>query len=459
MVIIDKKSLALGELLNRPEADSLAKKVIGAYKPNVMHATNVANIKACKAAAVESCAKLLGFKVRDDDDKKLYKNLDILSDRVILKIESLFEIMCDECHEEYQNTLDDDPILQCQNCMQGSHGCESFKSKYEALKQFLGGENSLSGLIWLCHGCLLKNDTSLTSPGQMQTATDEGVADETPTAGNITDTENDDNVRATGDQGNQSNNTSREVPRPKPICELYRKRQCPHGPKGDWVINGAVCQKRHPPKCGRYMKFGKYGCPSEKKCKKWHPPLCYRSVRDRVCIDATCQYYHLKNTQREIHAHPSYPQNFPAALQNVNAPRPEVTMQYQAGSSYASIASRSQNPGGTNTGTPTGQMVNGHENCHANDINNDNDGTHENHTRENAFLAQMVAQIKEGLATAMNEQMAELRSSIPNIVQDVVRNHTQAGQVQKYAMAPHYQQTVQGAANLNLHQPPPVFQV
>ena len=41
MVIIDEKPLALGELLNRPEADSLAKKVIGAYRPNVMHATNV----------------------------------------------------------------------------------------------------------------------------------------------------------------------------------------------------------------------------------------------------------------------------------------------------------------------------------------------------------------------------------------------------------------------------------
>ena len=112
MVIIDKKSLALGELLNRPEADSLAKKVIGAYKPNVMHSTNVANIKACKAAAVESCAKLLGFNVRDNDDKKLYKNLEILSDRVILKIESLFEILCDECHEEYQNTLEDDPVVR-----------------------------------------------------------------------------------------------------------------------------------------------------------------------------------------------------------------------------------------------------------------------------------------------------------------------------------------------------------
>ena len=62
--------------------------------------------------------------MRDDEDKKLYKNMSVLVDRVILKIESLFETQCEDCNEKYTNSLEDDSPFTCKLCMQGSHNCQ-----------------------------------------------------------------------------------------------------------------------------------------------------------------------------------------------------------------------------------------------------------------------------------------------------------------------------------------------
>ena len=309
--MMDKKTLAIGGLLNSPEADALSKRVLGAYRPSVQHATNVANLKACKAAPVEACAKLLGFKVRDENDKKLYKNLGILCDRIVLKIESLFEITCGECLEEYQNTLEDEPLLQCKICMQGSHNCDKVKRKYEALNSVLTEENSLSGFVWLCHGCLSNNNLSLIndtqdSSGQEISSVDQVInsqsqSNESEGSEIVTGSQNDQGTETYVPPRRRNENSSPQTA-PREICELYRKRQCPHGPKGNWEINGAVCEKWHPERCIRYCNYGnakRVGCRQPQSCGKWHPPLCRYSMRDRICINIdTCVYWHLKYTQR-----------------------------------------------------------------------------------------------------------------------------------------------------------------
>ena len=89
----------IGGLLNT--ADALTKKVISAYNPAVLYKTNLLNIKRHDAAHLEAAATYLGLTVRDDEDKKLYKNQEILSDRIILSIEALFETTCTECDEVY----------------------------------------------------------------------------------------------------------------------------------------------------------------------------------------------------------------------------------------------------------------------------------------------------------------------------------------------------------------------
>ena len=107
----EKKKVVMGELLNN--AEPTARRVITAYNPDQKYKVNLKNLKACKAAPLEACAKLLGLAPRDEDNKKLYQNLGILSDRIILKIEALFEIDCDDCKETYRNKLGDTPPLHC----------------------------------------------------------------------------------------------------------------------------------------------------------------------------------------------------------------------------------------------------------------------------------------------------------------------------------------------------------
>ena len=123
----ENQKTVLGELYNL--ADPLAKKVISAYSPDVKYKKNMANIFGrYDAAHIEAAATILGLKVRADE-KKLYKNLKILSDRVILKIESLFESSCTECGETYCNKLSDAPLMTCYLCLQGCHNCAKIVEK------------------------------------------------------------------------------------------------------------------------------------------------------------------------------------------------------------------------------------------------------------------------------------------------------------------------------------------
>ena len=78
----DAKKVVLGSLLNN--ADATSKKVISSYNFNASYKANLDKIKAHNATALEACASYLGFKVRDGD-KKLYKNQEILCDRLIFK--------------------------------------------------------------------------------------------------------------------------------------------------------------------------------------------------------------------------------------------------------------------------------------------------------------------------------------------------------------------------------------
>ena len=129
-----------------------------------MYNFNLKNLKACKAAPLEACAKLLGLAPRDEDNKKLYQNLGILSDRIILKIEALFEIDCDDCKETYRNKLGDTPPLHCRLCLQGSHSCEAIQKKLEAYKPIVDAGGTPTGIVWLCHECLKKNHLDVLRP-------------------------------------------------------------------------------------------------------------------------------------------------------------------------------------------------------------------------------------------------------------------------------------------------------
>ena len=168
----EKEKVVIGGLVN--QADALAKKVLAAYNPSVSYSTNLLNVTKRNNAELEACAKLVKLKVRSDDgnNTKLYRNKDILADRIILRIESLFEAECSDCRSTYQNTLDSAPLFTCRLCLLGCHNCDEMKERAANI-----GDEIPEGFVWICHVCLEKNNLADMSPPQV--TKDTSTKDET----------------------------------------------------------------------------------------------------------------------------------------------------------------------------------------------------------------------------------------------------------------------------------------
>ena len=84
--------LAIGEILDK--ASNLHKSVIGAYRCEAGHESNVATLSSSKfsATTLSSCAVYLGItiKVVDTHNVNIFDNKKEVADRIILKIESYF---------------------------------------------------------------------------------------------------------------------------------------------------------------------------------------------------------------------------------------------------------------------------------------------------------------------------------------------------------------------------------
>jgi hypothetical protein len=250
----EKKKIVLGSLLNA--AGAAAKRVISSYSPEKTYKANMKALKACKAAPLEECATLLGFTCREAD-KKLYRNITILTDRIILKIEALFEIHCDDCHETYSNTLEDEPPLTCRLCMQGSHNCDPVKEKMKTLKPIMEAENLPSGMVWLCHECKKKNDLSFLQPVMPTTLANNQGAENNPEEDDIDkdeeeEEEEEEERRISPRRGRDLNDAipkdaiPKDVTSKENVCEMYKRRQCPHGRTGKTLVEGLPCSKSHP---------------------------------------------------------------------------------------------------------------------------------------------------------------------------------------------------------------------
>ncbi len=149
-----KQLEVIGGLLNAENTH--AKRAISSYEPTASYNSNLKALKKCNAAQLESWATFLRFALRNEENEKLYKNLEILSDRIILKVESLFEMKCDDCNGTYQNKHGENPLLTCALWMQGSNDRQAKQVKIEKLD-----EEKPVDMVWLCNGCLAKNNLDL----------------------------------------------------------------------------------------------------------------------------------------------------------------------------------------------------------------------------------------------------------------------------------------------------------
>ena len=317
--ITEKQMVVIGGLVNT--ADVHAKKVLASYKPAVSYAQNMVQLKKCNSAQLESCAKLVKLAVRTEDGKetKLYKNKSVLADRIILKIESLFEATCSDCNAVYQNTLESAPPFTCRLCLLGSHNCEEITKRAENV-----GSPTPAGFVWLCHVCLGKNDLEdmgfpVEEPESKNSRSEslhvieeeeeneedkeeeEGEAAEDNTSGDRVSPRRGRAHEPKGNQRAENRNQSKD----NAICELYKRRSCPHGRSGKLKVEGQICQKSHPKRCFRFCDYGprhRNGCNKGSKCQYWHPKLCKFSLKGTGCTTHGCTYQHLiadRQSQRQ----------------------------------------------------------------------------------------------------------------------------------------------------------------
>lgn len=406
----EAKKLVLGGLLN--EADALAKKVISTYNPSVPYKVNLDKMKAHGAAYLEACADFLGFTTREND-KKLYQNQNILCDRMILKIESLFDIDCDECNSTYRNELTDEPLLECRLCMQGCHSCDGMKDKANALKDLREKGLLPPGTAWLCHECLKKNDLNLLTKAQK--APNSSLDPTAPPLDKIEeDADGEEEDERESPRRGRNNSSSQDQPKTGhdhtvDICRDYVFRKCPHGLTGKRLIDGRKCQLKHPPRCHRYCRFGedkRLGCRRGKECKYYHPKLCRQSEISRSCMNRDCSFVHLKGTKRPPKQHenarsqqaPSYA---PEIKQPLNRdPWPPLSQQ----SRFNSMGSLSTPypPTVDNTARPKKQRNNSQS------------------ERDNSFLEKLLENLKDGIVNQMDSKIADLKEQIPSMIQESV---------------------------------------
>ena len=381
----EHQKTAIGGLLN--PADELSKKVISAYNPAVKYQTNLYNIKRFDAAHLEAAAAFLGLNVRLND-KKLYKNLSVLSDRVILRIESLFETECTTCGETYCNILADKPILTCYLCLQGCHNCPGVTTKFKETAE------QAAGTVWLCSGCLKKNDLTL-APTKKPSVANAAVKEEEE------EEEEDEEV---DDHSPRRNREEKEADKDEtrvPVCQAYKRRECPHGLTGKRLLNGKPCPNRHPPRCFRYCKHGenmKLGCIKGNECKYFHPRLCRNSVSRRVCLNADCTLVHLKFTKR-----------------SQDGERKKTTQPKLADNSNTERQLRFSSMGtlsGTTPYNPTIQKRSRAPLLH--------EPIAENRKEQDSssFLLKLMENLKDGILLQITDKLQEFQTSIPEMVRE-----------------------------------------
>ena len=231
---------------------------------------------------IELCAESLHIEISDNKGKN-FKKMDLIK-KILSKIKSLLPMHCRECQGTYKLAIDEEPLVTCFLCEKPSHNCAA----YESIKTNLPSLKRL-GFRYVCAEC----DSS---PSLQQAAA-------------LPESDLGEESRKSVDQKDNNTHTvlssaapsPKSIPKPIPICQRYRRGQCPHGVKGKKLVEGERCAYAHPRKCHKFLSAGndkRYGCGHGKKCKFLHPVLCPSSGKgDGVCSRKSCKLVHLKRAR------------------------------------------------------------------------------------------------------------------------------------------------------------------
>lgn len=296
---------AIGNLLL--QADEPGKRVLTAYVPTASKTANIASIKAFNLDVIEPFAEFMGIELANEQQNKIYTKA-TLAVRIYQAIEAMLPSTCSDCGQIYMNELQpaDAPLFHCFICYQGAHHCVTIKSRHTALME--SAVPIVAGSVWLCHTCL--GDHNPAKPRASKIRHDSNASQtHTRHASNASHPGNEAENRDTVLQNQQNTqpqeqevvNEQQHVP-PKQICPRYKTGKCPHGLRGNKVVEGNTCPFDHPKRCIKFCGFGpkhKYGCKKSTNCRYFHPALCKFSVQKKLCTNESCTFVHLKGTKRK----------------------------------------------------------------------------------------------------------------------------------------------------------------
>ena len=317
MSVIDESiKISIGRLLQN--ADECSKRVLTAFDPSAKRSANIKAISSFNLDILEPCATFLGINLADSDGNKIFTKESLVS-RILLGINSLLPSQCSECSESYvvEVNPDNPPRFTCFQCFQGSHDCDRITAVHEALSTV----GLLAGHVWLCSECHASsnpvkprrsksrhNSTGREDPALSRIRHELGQQIHSPPGQSPQPLENVDNLRQdpsvaldTESQADESEPLANSSQTGQ-ICSKYKTGKCPHGLRGNKVLNGTVCKFQHPKRCTRYSRFGtqkKVGCTKGDNCQYYHPKLCKFSVKEKCCTNKECTFVHLKGTKRK----------------------------------------------------------------------------------------------------------------------------------------------------------------
>ena len=302
-----------------------------------------------KARNAELISALEYLKVTNQDKC----NKEQLAHNLIIRIQNLLPDTCSVCHEQYNTSLDDVPLLTCDMCGQGSHnpcvistlGIDESEvhqlDPQKARKMII--PSGLPGVHYFCKECTKEipdanagitskkahNRSEDKSPEESQPSVDENSS--LPLDQNIADTDSSTDLEINASQtqpngepdavqpemdhearteANMINSGGRAQERTQgpiqranqrtnrtDICSFYRKGRCRHG------TNGKGCKYQHPQPCRKLLRNGAKepnGCTlGRNRCDKFHPNMCSASMTKGECTNTSCKFWHVAGTRRK----------------------------------------------------------------------------------------------------------------------------------------------------------------
>ena len=211
--------------------------------------------------------------------------------KVILKLNNSLLELCRKCSTYYATQINAESLVAC------ACGQEAHSACYKDIRETLA---SFPGVVYQCSSC-----SNSTKPVTKVRKTAVAGASPTPAPDITNQILQPDNVKSLTVKVVDSFNLEilqARYPQPSyPVCEKYKRLNCPHGRNGQTEIDGEQCKKLHPKKCFRWCKAGKdetRGCTNGDNCMFYHPILCRNSVRYKKCLNSDCTFTHLQYTKR-----------------------------------------------------------------------------------------------------------------------------------------------------------------